>query len=800
MGPKKRTGIFKGIAYSFLALLLIVMGAGIFVGVMLYTSLPVLDGEQRLSMLSLPVTVVSDRYGIPTIKAQSYLDAVRALGYVTARDRLSQMDLARRLSGGRLSEVIGKAAVRSDKRQRVLGFRGVAKAIIAHLPKDQEEVLQAYTEGVNSFMEQMDTPPVEFLLLRYRPEPWTIEDSILLELNMFQRLNGGAQDERMMTIMEEVLPPEVVAFLTPDTDEHTIVLLGGNESHRPIRPIPVESMALIRRMSHQKGEGTTTLGHTEEFIVGSNNWAVDKSKTLDGRAILANDMHLTLSVPNIWYRATIQYEGIAISGVLIPGIPLVVAGSNGHVAWGFTNIGGDFLDFVRLEINPKNPEEYKTRHGWKRFGISQEIIKVKDDADVIQDIRLTIWGPVSEIPLMGQPVALHWTALDPTAVDIGLHHMNRAKTLEDAMYVMNRFKGPPLNAILADETGRIAWTYCGKIPIRNGFDGAFSKSWSEGDIGWQGYIPPDELPRVIDPPSGFLTTANNRTLGKDYPHVIGHNFDYSYRAHQISKKIKEADQITEQDMFQLQLDTTSDFYDFYRQLALDVLTEEVIADKPLLRKVRKHVEGWNGKAGLKSVGFGLLVRFREVLADDVFGPFLLLCREKDRRFSYAWSNKETPLRMMLTNRIPEILPDPEHFPDWDAFVLGKLEKAVQDLRKNYKARSLGELTWGLMNRAMISHPLGRGIPVLGKLLNMPRDPLPGGPFSIRYSGGSIGASQRLVVSPGQHEDGILHMPCGQSGHPFSTNYNDQHSSWVHGDPLPFLPGPTTHTLTLRPDL
>ena len=786
------------IFFTIVLLLLVIAGGGvIFVLALLRSSLPKLDGEQRVPGLESPVKITSDRYGIPTIVAHSRLDAMLALGYVTARDRLWQIDILRRRAAGRLSEILGKRALGVDRRQRTIGFARAAKAIVANLPEDQKEILHSYASGINAYIKAAKVLPFEFLLLRYQPEPWAVEDSILIILNIFQELTGDSEeDERMLSIMAASLPPEVVDFLTPDTDDYTTVLLGGKNAHRPIRPIPIKALTSIR---HTLSPTDIKTGMVRmQPRIGSNNWAVAKSKTSDGRAIVANDMHLGLSVPNIWYRAALRYGDVEISGVALPGAPGVVAGSNGHVAWGLTNIGGDFLDLVRLELNPQKPDEYRTHAGWKRFEVVNETIRIKGGKTVDHPVKLTVWGPVSETALMGQPVAIHWTALEPQAVDIGLLYIDKAETLEDAIHVMNRSGGPPLNAAMADNTGRIAWTYCGKIPVRKGFDGASSKSWADGKIGWEGYIPPDDLPRVIDPPAGFLVTANNRTLGTDYPHVIGHNYSNSYRAYRISERLSEMDQITEEDMLQLQLDTTSRFYDFYQQLALSMLTEEAIANKPTLKTVRRHIEAWIGKAEVDSVSFGVLVRFHEGLAADVFTPFLTRCKAVDENFVYTWRNIEPPLRMILTEQVPDLIPD-TNYPNWEAWIRSKLEEALQQLYSEYSINSLEQLTWGRINKADIAHPLGRRIPVLGKFLNMPRDLLPGCSFCVRVSKPDFGASERLVVSPGRHSDGILHMPSGQSGHPLSPNYKDGHQHWAKGEIHAFLPGAATHSLMLKPD-
>lgn len=788
---RKRKRILKATLYLLLILFLVLAGVVIFSVIKLRASLPIRDGELQIKGLDLPVAVTTDRFGIPTITASTRRDAALTLGYVTAQDRLFQMDLLRRRASGRLSEIVGDIAIKADKRQRVIGFHRVTQAIIANLSDEQREVLVAHADGVNAFIQQMDTAPFEFLLLGYQPEPWTPEDSLLVVMNIFQVLSFREDDERMMTIMEKSLPPEVVAFLTPDTDIYTEVLLGGPNAHRPIQPIPVEVLASIRHAPKQTGE---RLVRTTSHVAGSNGWAVDQSKTADGRAIVANDMHLRLSIPNTWYRVSLRYRDVEISGVILPGAPAIVVGSNGHVAWGFTYIAGDFLDLVQLEINPENSDEYKTPNGWRRFEVINERIEIRGGEHIVQPVKLTIWGPVSPNPLMGQLVAIHWTALQPEAVGMELLDIDQAPTLDDALDIMNRFGGPLLNVTMADDAGQIAWTYCGKIPIRKGFDGSSTKSWADGGIGWEGYIPPSELPRVISPPEGFIATANNRTLGKDYPYIVGYNFANSHRAYRINKRLREMDQVTEQDMFQLQLDTTNHFFEFYQQLALSVLTEDAIANEPLLLQAQKQIAAWDGQVEVDSVAFGLLVRFRETLAEDVFEPFLVLCYNTDRRFSYSWRNMETPLRILLKERIPATLPDPANYPDWETFILEKLEESIEQLLRKYELKSLDQLTWGTIHKTEISHPIGF-IPVLGKILNMPQEPLPGGYHCVR----ATSASERMVISPGREADGILHIPSGQSGHPLSENYKDQFSYWLKGEPLPFLPGPTTHTLTFSPN-
>lgn len=767
----------------------------------LQCSMPQLDGIAEVNGLSAPVTITSDQHAIPIIHASNHTDSIRALGFITARDRLFQMDLMRRKTDGRLSEIFGSVTVDSDKSARNYGFNHVAKAALTNLPKEHQLYLSAYAEGVNSFIKQAKALPFEFTLLNYQPEPWQAEDSLLIVLGMFEMLTSGSEaEERMLSVMEKNLPKKVLAFLTPDTDRFTDSLYGDSPSWRPAQAIPVAALEKILAQHSEKPQKLAKALKIREFVAGSNAWAVSGKKTQDGRAILANDMHLELSVPNIWYRAEVNYDNTHTVGVILPGTPLFVAGSNKHIAWGSTNLAGDFLDLVSLDMNPQNTDEYNVDNHWRHFNHRKERIIVKDAQAQEIDVKSTIWGPVATQPLLNKPVAIHWTALDESTVGIGLVDVEEAETLTNALDIANHTGGPQLNFLLADNNGHIAWTILGRIPKRLGIDGSVSRSWADGAAGWDGYVEADRLPREVDPVNGLLVSANDRRLGKNYPYIIGHQFVPGYRAYRITQRLKQMREINEWSLFELQLDTEIEFYGFYQQLALSVLSPKTVTQKPELQELRDYLLAWDGKADTSSLGFALLQQFHEQLANTVLTPFLAACKNADKTFEYSWSYVDTPLQAMLTEKIPQLLPDPVNYKNWDTFILAQLEQSAQQLKASNPNTKLLELTWGKINKSQFVHPILGSIPFLGQLLNMPEEELAGCGGCVRATGPNFGASERLVVSPAHLDEGILHMPGGQSAHPLSHYYSDQQRYWAQGLAIPLLAGKSQHKLELTPPI
>ncbi len=759
-------------------------------------SLPQRTGTIHIPQMSAPVTIKFDKYSVPSIHGNSQLDVSRSLGFITAGDRLFQMDLIRRKTSGQLAEIFGKVALASDIQQRHLNFTTAAKKIVSHLPKDQLAVLKAYSQGVNDYLAQTSVLPPEFLLLAYQPRPWTPEDSILVALSMFQMLSWTNDEERMLSIMDASLSDHVIKFFTPNIDDFSKILTGGEGSARPIVPIPIAELSRLRSTPPAAKQKITVV--VNPAIAGSNHWAVNHQKTSDGRAIIANDMHLPLSVPNIWYRANLRYDDVQLAGVILPGLPVLVAGSNKNVSWGFTNAMADVMDLVKLKLNPVNPNQYLSPEGWKRFDFIRHEISIKNHTPTILVVKQTQWGPVLPSPLLNSPVALKWTALEPSAVNMGLMYMDRADSVGSGVTIIKNAGGPPMNVLLADSQGAIAWTLMGKFPLRLGFDGSVSQYWNDSKIQWQGYIPTQELPYVIDPDNGFLVTANNQTLGTDYPHTLGHNYLHSYRAYRISERLTSMNAVTEKDLFDLQLDTRSEFYDFYQKLAQSLLDAANLKQNPELIELKDEIDAWNGHADADSRGLSLLIEFRNTLAQSIIPAYLNICKHTDKQFKYKWFELDTPLRQLLSEKNPKTLPGADKFKDWNSYLLTLLIQSTNKLKQNHQLTSLKKFAWGQINQAELAHPLSKGIPFIGSLINMPKEQMSGCGYCVRVIQKNFGASERFVISPGYQQQGFFNMPTGQSGNPLSKYYSDQQHYWSRGIPLPFSSNKSLTSLRLTP--
>ena len=813
MAARRRRFLWFGIAL--VALLgAVAGGGGVYVQRQLQNSLPQLSGSVVLTGLSAPVTVDRDDLGIPTITAASRIDGARALGFLHAQDRFFQMDLQRRQAAGELSALVGVRAVEADRAARVHRFRHISRQTVAHATPEYRALLEGYAAGVNAGLASLAAAPIEYHVLRVAPEPWRVEDTILTVLAMFNTLQGRqAQFETTFGVMRERLPPAIYEFLTARGSEWDAPVTGG----RFARPdVPDESVFNLRRdlqradVRFESGQlpHARTRAPVEEpdeaAGLGSNNWAVAGSHTASGAALVANDMHLGINVPNIWYRASMivpdtRFPGqtLHLTGVTLPGLPSIVVGSNGHVAWGFTNTGGDWSDLVIVEHDARGADHYLTPQGPKPVAVFDELIAVAGGAPRPLQVQWTEWGPIVHKDYLGRAIAQRWVAHDARILAGDITGPERAYSVDEALAAAAGLGIPAQNFVAGDVAGHIGWTIAGPIPRRVGFDGSYPTSWADGSRRWDGYLPRDRFPRVIDPPSGRLWTANSPVVEGEMLAQIGEGgYADGIRARIIRDRLMSIARPDVPQMLSIQLDTSALFHDRWRKLLLTVLDDRAAAVSPARAEFKRLVEHtWTGRADPDSVAYRLVRTFRAAVARSVYGPVNALLKRADAGFDFARANRsEGPLWQLVSAR-PLHLLDPK-YASWDALLLSAIDESIAELTINNAL--LAQQTWGTFNRAIVTHPLGSAIPLVGRWVNMPADALPGDIYTPRAHSPRSGPSERMVVSPGREHEGILHMPTGQSGHPLSPHYRDQHRAWVEGMPLPFLPGRAKSRLTLTP--
>jgi penicillin amidase len=526
------------------------------------------------------------------------------------------------------------------------------------------------------------------------------------------------------------------------------------------------------------------------------------SLTASGSALVSNDMHLPLSVPNIWYRASFvladeRGNERRITGVSLPGGPVMIVGSNGEVGWGFTNTLGDWSDLVVIEPAPGDPGSYLTPEGPRAFERHSETLVVRDAEDEALEVVETIWGPLVDRDHRGRQRALRWVAHEPRAANIEIQRMETASGVQEALEIANRAGVPAQNFVVGDRDGQVAWTVIGPIPRRFGQDGRLPGSWASGERGWAGWLAPAEYPRVVDPPTGRLWSANSRNVDGDMLAKIGDGgYVNGARARQIRDDLFASNRFSERDMLAIQLDHRALFLTPWRDLLLQTLDAQATQRDPRRSRLRTFVERWGGHAAVDSVGYRVVREFRLAVAQRAFTALIQDCIEADPGFDFgrAGRQQEGPLWQLVTARPPHLI-DPR-YESWDALLLDAVDQVLDNAAASNTA--LDRYTWGAYNTADIRHPMSRFLPILSPWLDMPAEPLAGDSNMPRSQTHAYGVSQRMNVTPGHEEDGIFHMPTGQSAHPLSPFFGLGHDAWVKGEPTPFLPGPPAYVLQLTP--
>ena len=816
MGSQRRKKIVAILALVVLLTLASYAGFVIWMHRTMQATLPVVDGELHLSGLSAPVTVRRGEHGVPQIEAASMDDLLIAQGYVTAQERMWQMDMLRRNASGELAAVLGAAAVDHDRMQRVLQMRNVANRIYRSLSVNQQRRYQMYAQGVNQYLQQnVDRLPVEFRLLHYRPRPWRAEDCVLVGVNMVQMLD--------MHWDVKLARARIAADLHDARLESDLYPVGSWRDQPPTRkaaqmnaPVPVptdDSMNQSRNM-HLPSQNTFTAdalpttdallrlkdtlhrGSCAGCVAGSNNWVVSGAHTASGKPLLSNDMHLDLTVPNIWMMAELKAPGLHVAGVTLPGVPLVIAGHNDHIAWGFTALYADVQDLYVEQLDGKG--NYRTQNGsWQPLAHVQETIPVRFGRTVHLDVALTAHGPLLN-PVVGthrSALALRWTLYDPALAAIPIYSINTAANWQQFSMALEAWCWPTQNVVYADDAGHIGYHAIGKVPLRpNGLQGLLITDF---DHEWHGYIPFDQMPNAFDPPSGLLATANARVTPDDTQFPLTLEWADPYRIERIDQDLSGRNGLTRKDMLAVQTDVYS---------GVDLELAHRFADaidhaQPVDARQRQAAEllrSWDGRLTKDSAAASIVVWARKA-----FWPLILKPKLGKDAALYAWSESNFAEEEIIMHggdeaRSPWL---PQRFRDWNALLAEAVRKGMDE------GRATGDLSawrYGRWHVVDLEHPLLHLLPVVSGWTGTGAQPQSGDTTTIKQVGRAFGPSQRFTMDWSDPDASTENIALGESGNALSPWFRDQWSAWYGGTTfaMPFseaaMDAQTTHTLRLLP--
>ena len=761
-------------------------------------SLPQLDGKLQTSAIRADTSIERDALGTVTIKGTNRDDISWALGYVHAQERFFEMDLMRRSAAGELAELFGSAALPLDRRARAHRMRARAEATLALAPEVDRKVIETYRDGVNAGLAALSVRPFAYLLTRNTPRPWSSADCLLVIDAMYFTLND-ADNKRELAFsrMKAVLPDSAYQFLTA-TGGWWDAPLSGPPMRWPDPPsaADIDLRSLDRSLLRHEPSAS-------DVVPGSNSFAVSGALT-GGPGLIANDMHLDLRVPSIWFRARLIYanprhadETIDVSGASLPGTPAIVVGSNRSIAWGFTNSYGDFTDWVRVIADPADATRYMTAEGSTAIETHEETIAVHGSAAETLIVRETRWGPIIAEDSDGTPLALAWTAERQGALNLEQMKLESAESADEAVAIAQSAGMPAQNFLVADRFGSIAWTIAGRIPQRvGGFDPQVPADWSQPGSGWNGWIAPADYPLISNPPWQRLWTANARVAdeGRHLDLLGDGGYDLGARQQQIRDDLRSRDHFSTADMLEIQLDDRAVFLDPWRKRLLKLLDYSAVTSGR--SAIRKALDDWEGHASTQSASYRVVRAWRNEVKDTVLDAFAGAVRVRFAEFKLPKLPQAEHAVWMLLERRPEHLLPPG-YPTWEALQLAALDRVIANLEK--QPGELAARTWGERNTARIRHPLSRALPgFIASFLDMPADQLAGDSNMPRVQGPGFGASERFAVAPGEEEHGYFELAGGQSGHPLSPFYGAGHRDWVEGKPTPFLPGPTLHQLRFEP--
>jgi penicillin amidase len=760
-------------------------------------SLPQLEGTIQAPGLANKVEIRRDARGVPHLRAQSLDDLIFAQGYVTAQDRLWQMDLSRRLAFGELAEIFGEGLLSRDVENRTLGFRQVAERAVAELDPDTQKLVAAYARGVNAFIDSHhDSLPIEFSILRYQPRHWEPVDCFGVALNMAKALNTTWPDELMREHIRVKVSPELYADLFPDRSPY---------DHPVADPVPTPAahpqrsriLAPPGREALDPVMASLLAGSREVSVgLGSNNWVVSGTHTQSGKPLLANDPHLGHSVPSVWYMIHLKTSGLDVAGVTFPGLPLVVIGHNERIAWGVTNTGPDVQDLYQESFNLQKPNKYLHNGEWVEAEVRQEDIKVHKRDDYVLTVRTTRHGPVVSHE-DNRDLALSWTALKPHALRFPFLEIDRAQNWSEFVKALHDFTGPEQNFVYADVDGNIGYYAPAWLPVRApGDDGSAPGIGSTDDHDWTGYIPFESLPHSYNPASGMIATANGRVVPDGYPYLITHKWDPGYRTARIYQLLETKNQLTVEDMLRIQ----GDIHALQDEWVAKQIVSAAQAHPPADAEVQYAVaqlKGWDGEAVKNSAATLICEVTRKALLERILKPKL-----GDDFSGYSWSMSSIFLQNVLTNQWNRWLPPGDA--DLNITLMASLAEGVQEIPVRVGSNDRAAWQWGETIPLTFHHPLAGSLPLVGRYLNVGPVPQAGTQTTVKQTTPAVGPSMRMVVDLSDFEKSVQNITLGESGQFMSPYYKDQFDAWYNGRSFPMLfsdqavDGGTTHLLVLEP--
>ncbi|MCP4428002.1 MAG: penicillin acylase family protein [Chloroflexi bacterium] len=790
-------------------LLVIIVVAGVMGIVAVRRPFPTADGEIILNGLQDQTTVYRDEFGVPHIYAQNEADLFFAQGYVTAQDRFWQMEFWRHTGQGRISEIAGEATVETDKFIRTMGWNRMAETTTAYYREQTPEyyaILEAYSAGVNAYIEEnRDTLSINQTILELVGEPWEIEpwtpvNTVSWGIVMSYDLSGremGREVSRAQLVKEfgeaniatwmPFYPYEDRPVIAP-TDELTSVL--PEEAKSP----GGEQMAVNWNNVNLDiiGEAPITFGAGQ--FVGSNNWVVSGEHTQSGLPLLANDPHLGIQMPSIWYEVGLHAPGLDVTGFSFAGVPGVIIGHNDKIAWGVTNAGTNVLDLFIEKINPSNPNQYEYMGEWQDMDVIEETIKVNGGDDVVIDVRITRHGPIINevVDDTSDVLAAQWTAAEPSRVLQSVMLLNQAQNYDDFHEALSYWDVPAQNVVYADVEGNIAYQLPGLTPIRANDNGLLPMPGWTGENEWQGWVPYEELPAILNPEKGYIATANHAIVDEDYPHLITMYWDNGNRGQRIDELLQEAiaaGGVSTDDFARIQFDSKSLTAQEYVPLLKDLSS-----DDPQVQAAIERLRGWDLQERRDSVPATLFELFylhlaRNVLLDDVGEEFFN---------DVAAGDAGTVFFQDLADQANAVWWDDVTTSETETrkeIILQSLADAVAWLEENV-GDDMNKWMWGNLHTVTyVSNPLGAsGVGPVEALVNRGPYPADGGQNIVNAMSWSWSEpakvswhpSMRMIVDMSDLDASLTMQPTGQSGHPYHKHYADMAEPFLDGEYHPML--------------